>query len=128
VIIIPDANEVLPRIWIGPVSSCAQAPEGVVCFNVLETPHSECCRHCRILGDDGKARIELLDHVAQQIDVAWNTDTRHLLVHCGAGVERSPLTVAWWMTKRLHLTFDEAYAWLKRQRPQIEDRRSWIEG
>lgn len=124
--IIPDAHEVLPRLWIGPQGSCDAAPESVFRICVLEEPHSARCQHMRILGENGKAQISSLDLVANMIDVRFG-DGWNLLVHCGAGVERSPLAVAYWMTRRFGYSFDEAYAWLKQHRPQVEDRRVWLE-
>ncbi len=50
-----------------------------------------------------------------------------LLIHCIGGVERSPLTLATWMVSRgLYHELDEAYAYLKKQRPVVEDRRHWL--
>jgi len=51
---------------------------------------------------------------------------RKLLVHCMAGVERSPLTIVWYLTST-GLSLDEAYALVQRQRPQVEDRRAWLD-
>ena len=123
---IPDAHEILPRLWVGPASSCDAAPNGTRCVCVLEGPHSPRCLHMPILGSDGKADPVLLGKVALTIDTLWQPNRPTLLVHCGAGVERSPLAVAWWLVYRFSYTFDEAYAWIKRQRPVAEDRRSWI--
>jgi predicted protein tyrosine phosphatase len=51
-----------------------------------------------------------------------------LLVHCIAGIERSPLTVAWWLCKtRRYSDMREAYKFLQSIRPVVEDRRHWIE-
>ena len=50
-----------------------------------------------------------------------------LLVHCGAGVERSPLTVAWWLRRTgQHPTLAAAYEELIRLRPVAQDRRAWL--
>jgi hypothetical protein len=127
---IADANEVLPRLWIGTCNSCDHARgQGFFCMNMLEGPHTDqpLCVHNRILGDDGKVIPEKLFQASRYIDWCWaNGSYRGVLVHCGAGVERSPLTVAVWMTQRFALTLDAAYAWLKQHRPQVEDRRMWL--
>ena len=49
-----------------------------------------------------------------------------LLVHCMAGVERSPLTIVWYLMFT-GLTMDQAYAFVKRKRPEVEDRRFWLD-
>ena len=97
---------------------------------VLEDPCGVAgCEHQRILSlQDGGALPELLDAAANIIDKRWAGLNPPLLVHCGAGVERSPLTVAWWMRRRFGLDFDRGYAWLQSRRPCVADRRLWIRG
>jgi len=127
--LINGADAVLPGLWIGDASSCPVAHE--VGFNslcVLEdpcgTPH---CHHVRILSlKDGAAMPELLEAAADVIDRRWANLNPPLLVHCGAGVERSPLTVVWWMRRRFGLDFDTSYEWLQKLRPCVADRRMWI--
>jgi len=123
-----DANEILPRLWIGTCASCdAARAQGYRAICVLEQSHTSDarCQHQCVLGDDGKIKREWLYPVIYLIDELYK-ERQRLLVHCGAGVERSPLVVAMWMTSSLGLTLDEAYAWLKLHRPQIEDRRQWL--
>lgn len=51
-----------------------------------------------------------------------------LLVHCGAGAERSPLTLAWYLVKRgFFPDLTAAYIFLQSRRPQVEDRQAWLE-
>ncbi len=49
-----------------------------------------------------------------------------VLVHCEEGCERAPLVVAWFLKARRGMTLDEAYALIKRRRPIVKDRRSWL--
>ncbi len=53
-----------------------------------------------------------------------------LLVRCGAGIERSPLVVAYYVATRTCLTdhgkLEEGYDYVKRRRPQIQERFEWI--
>lgn len=50
-----------------------------------------------------------------------------LLVHCMGGVERSPLTIAYWLVKTgKYQTLSEAYAFLKGIRPVVANRQSWL--
>ena len=51
---------------------------------------------------------------------------RRVLVHCGAGSERAPLTVAWFLNRRRAMSLEEAYTLLKRKRPIVQDRRAWL--
>jgi len=53
---------------------------------------------------------------------------KKLLVHCGAGVERSPLTCAWWLVRSGHCpTLETAYVHLRGIRACVADRTSWLE-
>lgn len=126
----PEASEVLPRLWIGTCASCdAMREQGFACINVLEGQHAlpPLCLHNRILGDDGKVVPERFLQAFRYIDWFWaSASYRGVLVHCGAGAERSPLTVAVWMTQRFALSLDQAYAWLIARREAVQDRRSWL--
>lgn len=52
-----------------------------------------------------------------------------LLVHCMGGVERSPLTIAYWLVKTNRCTtLAGAYQSLKAIRPVVADRTSWLPG
>jgi protein-tyrosine phosphatase len=69
--------------------------------------------------------ISSLDITAGVIDNAL-TAGRRVLVHCGAGSERAPLTVAWFLHRRRAMSLDDAYDLLKRKRPIVQDRRAWL--
>lgn len=48
-----------------------------------------------------------------------------VLVHCGAGIERSPLVVAWYLHKKKGVTLDEAYCLIMKKR-DVMNRTEWI--
>jgi protein-tyrosine phosphatase len=70
--------------------------------------------------------IGSLDITASVIDNALAGGGRRVLVHCGAGSERAPLTVAWFLNRRRAMSLDAAYDLLKRKRPIVQDRRFWL--
>jgi protein-tyrosine phosphatase len=73
-----------------------------------------------------KALISQLDDCCEIID-DHILNKLPLLVHCWAGVERSPLTLAYWLVKsHRQPNLDEAYKFLKSKRPIVEDRREWL--
>lgn len=73
------------------------------------------------------ASIEALTKCAEIIERHATTD-KPLLVHCHGGIERSPLTVAWWLsTSDREDGLDAAYRLIRGKRPIIEDRRYWLE-
>jgi len=48
-----------------------------------------------------------------------------VLVHCWQGLERSPLTLVYWLMTRQDMTVAQAYAHVK-QRRAVYDRRAWL--
>jgi|TARA_R110002020_G_scaffold84375_3_gene209043 protein-tyrosine phosphatase len=54
-----------------------------------------------------------------------NSDTK-VVVHCAMGMERSPLTVVWYLHTYQNKTLDEAYEMAMSARPVVCDRREWI--
>lgn len=73
-----------------------------------------------------QALISKLDEACEIIDDHL-LNHEPLLVHCWAGVERSPLTLAYWLVKsKRRANLDGAYRFLKHIRPIVEDRRSWL--
>ena len=55
-----------------------------------------------------------------------NDDTK-VVVHCAMGMERSPLTVVWYLHRYHDKTIDEAYDMVQNARPVAIDRREWID-
>lgn len=75
---------------------------------------------------NGLASIDQLDKAADIIEdhVRRGDD---ILIHCKGGVERSPLTIAWWLVKsKRRQDFDRAYEWLKLKRPVVSKRLFWL--
>jgi len=73
-----------------------------------------------------RALITQLDTACEIIDDHILNEVP-LLVHCWAGIERSPLTLAYWLVRsKRQSDLDSAYKFLKSKRPIVEDRRSWL--
>ena len=62
----------------------------------------------------------LADTIANALDE--DSDTR-VVVHCAMGIERSPLTVVWYLYQYNGFTLDEAYALVRKARPVAVERR-----
>ena len=56
-----------------------------------------------------------------------STAETKVVVHCAMGMERSPLTVVWYLHKYHDKTIDEAYKMVQDARPVAVDRRDWID-
>jgi hypothetical protein len=129
-----SAHEILPGLWVG---DCESALIGIsrdfAVLNVLETGAIPGESHIPILlplsyrspADGVLAYRVRLDNAVKWIE---ENKSRQMLVHCGAGIERSPLTVAWYMCRRRVVAdLDQAYTCLIKRRPVVQDRRMWLE-
>ena len=129
-----SAHEILPGLWVGDYDSAPIAiARDFAVLNVLETGAIPGESHIPILvplsyrspAEGVRAYKIRLENAVNWIE---ENKSRQILVHCGAGIERSPLTLAWYMCRtRVAADLDQAYAWLIRQRPTVQDRRMWLE-
>lgn len=105
---------VLDNLYIGSIYDLLHAP-----FVIYETVGGvqNCC-----------ADLMILDQISNIIHDHFKNATTSVLVHCGAGVERSPLAVIWYLHnwRSEDFSLEESFDLVKKQRPQIENRLSWI--
>ena len=69
---------------------------------------------------------QCLNELADQMEKILTSTNNKIVVHCAMGMERSPLTVVWYLHKYLGMTLDEAYSIVSSSRESTIDRRSWI--
>lgn len=73
------------------------------------------------------ANKRMLDAAAEIIQYHHEQDKR-ILVHCKMGIERGPLTVAYWLDKFHHEdTINSAYNHVQAQRQQTQIRTHWLD-
>lgn len=125
-------NKIIDKLYIGDLDDSItfdrQFPVSGVILCVLEDrPVAEPNNafHVAIKTESEHVHTEQLDKVYTFIDAMLKTD-HHVLVHCAAGIERSPLTVAYFLTKYYGITIEKAYEIVKKGRPQTQDRRHWL--
>lgn len=53
-------------------------------------------------------------------------DKEDILIHCMAGIERSPLVVACYLHDYMKMSYYEAYDFIKEKRPEVANRLSWL--
>jgi len=125
-------NKIIENLYIGDLEDSLTFEEqfpitGVILCVLENRPIDEPNNafHVAIKTDSDHVHFEQLDKVFTFIDAMLKTN-HHVLVHCMAGIERSPLTVAYFLTKHFGITIEEAYKIVKKGRPQTQDRRHWL--
>lgn len=130
-----NANEIIPNLWLGDRFACPHAR--ALGFSTICVIEDRCdtpkCIYKRIMPFsatmmDGSLAVRVDDNFFNEAieTVNYYHSRGPTLIHCGAGIERSPLTVAMYLVKYSGLTIDEAYKFLKEKRHQVEDRRHWL--
>ncbi|MHB8483521.1 MAG: dual specificity protein phosphatase family protein [Nitrospiria bacterium] len=61
-----------------------------------------------------RANITRLDSVLKLVDTLLAEDLK-VLIHCGAGMERSPLAVVWILRQRNYMTTEDAYEYVMKK-------------
>lgn len=124
-------NQILSNLYLGDLQDSLQFakdyPDGHIIVVLEDRPQSEPMQsiHVPVLTSSGHVHNTQLNKVACIIDALLGQN-KPLLVHCAAGIERSPLTVAWYLHKYHKFSMDGAYEVIKRKRPQIADRQIWL--
>jgi protein-tyrosine phosphatase len=118
-------TEIIENLFVGDMDDARAGFNGLIICVLEERPLDEPADAAWIpFMADGVRSLEL---TADTIDDALN-DARPVLVHCGAGSERAPLAVAWYLNRRRGMTLDDAYALMRERRPIVRDRRVWLRG
>ena len=127
-------NEIVNRIFVGTLEDAVKTasihPDCIILCVLEQRPAAEpaCAIHVPLLEISPKGPVinaVRLEIACAVIDNAY-TNGFNILVHCQMGVERSPLTVAYWLATRFRMSLDEAYLLIQHHRPIVEDRRSWL--
>ncbi|XP_054615527.1 protein phosphatase Slingshot homolog 1 [Dunckerocampus dactyliophorus] len=124
----PPLSIILPRLYLGAESDVTQdrlASLGI--SYVLSVSRCSprpsflpCSRHLRIPIDDS-LRDDLLPWIPQAlrfIDAAMSSGAS-VLVHCAAGISRSPALAVAYIMYSLGMDLDQAYRFVKERRPSI---------
>lgn len=125
------ADEILPGLFLGDQGSVDGFPGVVIC--VME--HGEGQQptdntiHIPVLRQPVTHPLRADPEALHRISVLVRhlLDTRHrVLLHCGAGMERSPLAAVWYLHTMKGYSLDSAYALLREKRSVVQDRREWL--
>jgi hypothetical protein len=129
------SDSIAPGLFLGGMDEVAKhKAEGCFIVNVLENP-SDTPRDAwvPILVDlqteDGvevRASPRMLDEAADAITAALKRGKK-VFLHCGVGMERSPLAAAWYLWRSGQVkSLDAGYAIVLKKRPSAKRRDSWV--
>jgi protein-tyrosine phosphatase len=136
------AREIVPGLWLGDAGDAIAWPWSRL-FVGEDPPERygyyamrKDDAHVRVLHVDDVSRHHVapmivaekakLDEAVEIIRARMSLKTP-LLVHCHAGIERSPLTVSYFLWKaRYASSFDDAFNLVSTKRPQAAYRGSWL--
>ena len=124
-------NEILPHLWLGDLNDSFTAPEDFIILCVLEVrypllPKRAILQPILEMSPNGpQMNMNGMEKACKIIDGVLN-DEKNILVHCAAGVERSPLTIVWWLHTRMGQSLDVAYDFVKSKRSIVENRLIWL--
>jgi protein-tyrosine phosphatase len=113
-------NEIIDNLLVGNRGDAQSGFDGLIICVLEEKPFDQSPNAIWM-----PFAIGSLDIIASMIDDAL-ANGRRVLVHCEAGSERAPLSIAWFLHRRRAMSLDAAYDLLKRKRPIVKDRRAWL--
>jgi len=125
---IDDIHWVTDRVGITDFEGCSEAVvRNYFTINVAGELDSSAQIQADIDPGSGKVKKELDKLVVLMHKALTDNDDTKVVVHCAMGMERSPLTVVWYLHKYQDKTIDEAYKMVQNARPVAVDRRDWID-
>jgi len=125
---IDDIHWVTDRVGITDFEGCEEAVlNDYFTINVAGELDSSAQMQADINPGSGKVKKDLTKLAVLINKVLTDNDDTKVVVHCAMGMERSPLTVVWYLHKYHDKTIDEAYDMVQRARPVAVDRREWVD-
>ena len=124
---IDDIHWATDRIGITDYEGCSESElRGYFTINVAGEIDSSADIQADIDPGSGTVKEDLTELVALMDQVLRDNPEAKIVVHCAMGMERSPLTVVWYLHTKLGKTLDEAYDIVMKARASVVDRRHWI--
>ena len=118
-------SQVAEGIYVTAEDGVASArEEGCYVINVAEEVDSNSDLKIAIKPYSRNIRTRL-DEVADRMDKILSQPNGKVAVHCRMGMERSVLSVVWYLASITGMTIDAAYAQVKARRPIALDQREW---
>lgn len=126
---IDNANEILPRLWLG--NARAAHDEVFLREKGIETVfncskdiafHPSVKRRYRVPVDDNLQPDEIRNLELWSYEIVYKLNNeykegRPILVHCAAGMQRSPAVIAFFLIALAGMTHEQAMAFIQSRRP-----------
>jgi predicted protein tyrosine phosphatase len=133
------ATKITPRLYVSGIEEAyvwhESHPKGVILcvweqhekgIEVPEETHIHLFNHKIMPGDLMYVPQEKMDKITSLITSQLKNE-KEVLVHCGEGIERSPLVIACYLARENKLSIEEAYKIVEAKRPQTQLRLSYLE-
>jgi protein-tyrosine phosphatase len=118
-------HQITDTVWLGDIADAMGFKGQRICVLESMPPRKSLWIPVLQFSDTPFVLREQLDVLALAID--WAAKQGPVLVYCGAGIERSPLGVAWWLHRGEGIPLAAAYARIKQISSKIQDRTYWLE-
>ena len=125
---IDDIHWVTDRVGITDFEGCEESVlRNYFTINVAGELESSAQIQADIDPGSNSVKQNLTKLAALMNKILTEDDDTKVVVHCAMGMERSPLTVVWYLHRYHDKTIDEAYEMAMDARPVVCDRREWID-
>jgi atypical dual specificity phosphatase len=130
----PPADKITPYMFLGPLSSAsnesflkANGISHILSIGTTPDRHFDHIAYERLaLNDDLHSDIEsTVDRATAFIDSARSRET-NVLLHCSAGISRSPTIATAYLVAKDDMSLKEALGTVVRARPQVSPNRGFI--
>jgi hypothetical protein len=126
-----NADQILPNLWLGNLKAAHDEQflknTGIqVVFNATKDApfHSSIRRRYRVPVDDNLQESEIRNMELWSYEIVYKlmkeyNEGRPILVHCHAGMQRSPAIVAMLLMTLYRMSADQAKAYIRNKRPIV---------
>jgi protein-tyrosine phosphatase len=121
-------SEILPGLWLGNIDDAKshiflRAIKATHILNCAEEFHGNltaatlgiCVKRIPMIDEEDSSSLQQITEAAQILDL-WYSPFNSVLVHCAAGVSRSPTVVMAWLILYRRYTYDQAYTLVVKKR------------
>ncbi len=134
-----EESEILPNLFVGNSDAglaCStdkdffiiDVRDDNICHSVYYTAVAEHMWQSLFPEHDMFSHIISIDNLDFIVDIIEQkmAEGKKVIVHCGAGVERSPLVCTWFMHKKKGMEFKQAYEFVKNKHHDTRDISDWL--